>query len=41
MFLYLMSLAMKSNAYLSDTNVELITAYKIIKVNPIGDIEIG
>ena len=37
MFFYLVSRGMKfNNAYLSDTNVELITAYKVIKANPKG-----
>ena len=40
MFFYLVSRGMKFNAYLSDTNVELITAYKVIKVNPKGVIEL-
>ena len=41
MFFYLMSRGMKfNNAYLSDTNVELITAYKVIKANPKGVIEL-
>ncbi len=41
MFFYLVSRGMKfNNAYLSDTNIELITAYKVIKVNPKGVIEL-
>jgi DNA adenine methylase len=40
MFFYLVSRSMKFNAYLSDTNVELITAYKVLKVNPKGVIEL-
>jgi DNA adenine methylase len=40
MFFYLVSRDMKFNAYISDTNVELITAYKVIKVNPKGVIEL-
>ena len=37
MFFYMVSRGMKfNNAYLSDTNAELITAYKVIKVNPKG-----
>jgi DNA adenine methylase len=41
MFFHLVSRGMKfNNAYLSDTNVELITAYKVIKVNPKEVIEL-
>jgi DNA adenine methylase len=40
MFFYLVSRGMKFNAYLSDKNLELITAYKLIKVNPKGVIEL-
>jgi DNA adenine methylase len=40
MFFYLVSGGMKFNAYLSDTNRELITAYKVIKGNPKGVIEL-
>jgi DNA adenine methylase len=40
MFFYLVSRGMKFNAYLSDTNVELITAYKAIRVNVKGVIEL-
>lgn len=36
MFFYLVYRVMKFNAYLSDTNVELITAYKAVKVNRRG-----
>jgi DNA adenine methylase len=41
MFFYMVSRDTKfNNAYLSDANVELITAYKAIKVNPKGVIEL-
>jgi DNA adenine methylase len=41
MFFYLVSRgALKGNAYLSDANVDLITTYKVIKVNPKGVIEL-
>jgi DNA adenine methylase len=33
MFLHLMSRGMKFNAFLSDINVELITAYRAVKDN--------
>lgn len=40
-FFYLVSRGAKfDNAYLSDTNIELISAYKAIKVNPKGVIEL-
>ena len=40
MFFYLVSNGMSFNAYLSDTNVELITAYRAVKANPKGVIEL-
>ena len=40
LFFYMMSRGMRFNACLSDTNLELITAYKAIKVNPKGVIEL-
>jgi DNA adenine methylase len=41
MFFHLVSTrGMKFNAYLSDINTELITAYEVIKVNPKGVIEL-
>jgi DNA adenine methylase len=33
MFFHLISRGMKFNAYLSDTNAELITAYRVVKDN--------
>ncbi len=38
-FFSLVSRGMKFNAYLSDTNAELITAYKMVRDNPKGVIE--
>ncbi len=40
MFFHLVSSGMQFNAYLSDTNNELITAYSVIKANPKGVIEL-
>jgi DNA adenine methylase len=41
LFFHLVSRGAKfDNAYLSDTNIELITSYKVIKVNPKGVIEL-
>jgi DNA adenine methylase len=40
MFFHLVSGDMQFNAYFSDTNTELITAYSVIKDNPKGVIEL-